>query len=289
MADQIIDSGSQGDEGKEIDYAAELEKLRVANKNLSTSVQKLEQKNQELVGEKRKYSKLERLLQAIDVDPNSEESDEALVAKLLARDSQAGNGKSLEGQPPGGSDAGDTSPESLDMKRQLRELQKKLADVEKKAQDAEAREKEAVEKRKRDYIELRVKEALTKHRCIQPNHLYRLKADIFRLSDDGETIIAGPEHDPRSLEDMVETLKDDPEFSMYFQGSGASGSGMLKGQTGLGGQSMQNPFRSDQYNGTNAALVFQRDQERAKRLILEARSAGKLDPRLKALVALAGV
>jgi hypothetical protein len=286
----IFMSGQQGDtnlpvEGQEdTDLEAKLQELRTKNAKLAEDVTKLQSHNDKVIGENRKATRIKKVLEAIDIDLEAENAEEVLLEKLsasLAAQSEAAQAAAAHGATPGA--PASVSPESLEMKSQLKLLQKKLVDMETRTKEAEKREAEANEKRKRDFVELRVKEALQKAGCIQPNHFYQLKSNVFRLSDDGETIIGGPEHDPRSLEDQIETLKDDQEFSMYFRGLGASGSGMSKGQNGFGGQSLKNPFRTDQLNVTEASTIFSKDPEKAKRLMLEARSAGKLDSRLAQL------
>ena len=263
------------------DLQAKIADLQNKIKLQSDSITKLTSKNDELIGENRKRTRIERLLKAIEIDPTSEEAEDLLVQKLSAALGEQADALKAAAKPPAqpSGDSGSVTPQDLDMKHQLAKLQKKLTDMEKKAQEAEEREKAAVEKRKRDYVELKVKEALQKAGCVQPSHFFKLQASAFRLSDDGETVIGGPEHDPRSLEDAIESFKDDNEWSMYFRGSGASGSGMVKGQGGFGGQSLKNPFRVDQLNVTEAARILSKDAEKGKRLILEARSAGKLDPK----------
>lgn len=259
-----------------------LEELKAKNEQLSASVSKLTGKNEELIGENRRWARIDRMLKAIDIDPSAENADELLLEKLSEGIEQKLESAKAASQAVSNSQAPTPTPTAadLELKGQLKALQKKLAEMERKAQEAEERERQAVEKRKRDYVELKVKEALQTAGCIQPNHFYKLRSDFFRLSDDGETVIGGPESDPRSLEDAIESFKDDQEFSMYFRGSGATGSGLAKGQGGFGGQSLKNPFRTDQLNVTEAASIFSKDPEKAKRLILEARSAGKLDPKL---------
>lgn len=271
-----ISEGGDGDEGGiSPELKKQLEELALKNKELSSSVSKLTAKNEELIGENRKRSRVDRILKALEIDPDAEDAENLLMEKL-----SAGLDKNLDqvkaaATPPGSPAPAASDPNTLEMKSQLSALQRKLAEMEKKAKEAEKREQEAIEKRKRDYIELKVKEALQKADCLQPAHLYRLQMGAFRLSDDGETVIGGTEADPRSLQDAVEALKDDPEWAMYFRGSGATGGGMAK-QGGFGGQSLKNPFRSDQLNLTEASNVLTKDRDRAKRLIIEARSAGKL-------------
>lgn len=276
--------GGEGDSsGDGDDLQRKLDELSRKNSELASSVSKLTSKNEELIGENRKRARIERILKTLEIDPTAEDAEDLLLKKLSEGIDQnlealKGAAASNPGQQP------TPSNESLELKSQLTALQKQLAKMEEKAKEAEKREQEAVEKRRRDYIELKVKEALQKADCIQPSHLFRLKSSDFRLSEDGETVIGGPQHDPRSLEDAVEAMKDDPEWGIYFRSSGATGSGMSKAPGSFGGQSLKNPFRSDQLNVTEASAIFSKDPEKGKRLMLEARNAGKLDPKLAQLL-----
>lgn len=259
-----------------------LDELAAKNVELTGSVGRLEAKREELLKETKRRKNLDRVLKAIDIDVDSDEAEAALLQKLSVGLEDKLEAAKLATTPSAPGAPAPTN-ESLEMKSQLKLMAKKLQAMEEEAKQAKVREQEAIEKRKRDLVELKVKEAFQKLGCIQPAHLYKLQSGAFRLSEDGETVIGGSEHDPRSLEDAIESLKDDQEFSMYFRGNGASGSGMAKGQGGFGGQSLKNPFRTDQLNVTEASVIFSKDPEKAKRLILEARSAGKLDPRLASL------
>lgn len=284
MTVQQGDNASPVEGQEDTDLEAKLVELRTKNAKLAEDVTKLQSHNDKVIGENRKATRIRKVLEAIDVDLEADNAEELLLEKLSAGlGAQAEAIQAAAAQSAASGTPAVVSPESLEMKSQLKSLQKQLLQMEARTKEAEKREAEANEKRKRDFVELRVKEALQKAGCIQPNHFYQLKNNAFRLSDDGETIIGGPEHDPRSLEDQIETFKDDQEFSMYFRGLGASGSGMSKGQNGFGGQSLKNPFRTDQLNVTEASTIFGKDPEKAKRLMLEARSAGKLDPRLAQL------
>lgn len=279
----LIPEGGEGDQNVDGELQKKLDELSRKNNELASSVSRLTSKNEELIGENRKRARIERILKSLEIDPSAEDAEDLLIKKL-----SDGIDKNLEAAKGGtGNQSGQgtiPSNESLELKSQLTVLQKQLSKMEEKAKEAERREQEAIEKRRKDYIELKVKEALQKANCIQPSHLFRLKASSFRLSEDGETVIGGSEHDPRSLEDAIEGLKDDPEWGIYFRGSGSTGSGMSKGPGSFGGQSLKNPFRIDQLNVTEASVIFKKDPEKGKRLMIEARNAGKLDPKFAALV-----
>jgi hypothetical protein len=56
-------------------------------------------------------------------------------------------------------------------------------------------------------------------------------------------------------------------------------------QPGNAVSSGRNPFNTDSLNRTDAAKIFQSEPEKAKRLMAEARSAGKLDSSLAKFLA----
>jgi hypothetical protein len=122
-----------------------------------------------------------------------------------------------------------------------------------------------------------VTDELAKAECRRPSHLFKLMKENFRLLDDESTVVYGPEHDPIALRDAVTRFRDDEEFSVYFAGSGATGSGMTTNR-GATTTYTNNPFSKDTLNVTKAAEIIQKDPEKAKRLANEARMTGKLDP-----------
>ena len=130
---------------------------------------------------------------------------------------------------------------------------------------------------------------LAKAGCRRPAHVFKLKKGEFHLSDDGGTVLCGPDYDPKTLTDLVETLKDDDEFDIYFSGSGATGSGVgtrgSQAGTAAGVHTGRNPFSTDALNRTEAARLYQKEPEKAKRLMAEARAAGKLDASLAKFLA----
>jgi hypothetical protein len=110
--------------------------------------------------------------------------------------------------------------------------------------------------------------------------LFKLKREDFRLLEDEETVVYGPQDDPVSLKDAVSKLREDDDYSIYFNGSGATGSGMAPSRAPAY-TSANNPFAVGSVNATLAAQMLNSGQkEKASRLFREARAAGKLDPRM---------
>jgi hypothetical protein len=163
------------------------------------------------------------------------------------------------------------------LKAQFTSLRKELADLRKVNESLENERNQEREKRRENKLERFVTDELSKVECRRPSHLYKLLKEKFRLLDDESTVVYGSEDDPVSLRDAVSRLREDEEFSVYFAGSGATGSGMTTNRSATPSYS-NNPFSKDSLNATKAAEILQKDPDKAKRLISEARIAGKLDP-----------
>ena len=260
----------------------ELEKLRQQNQNLSQSVQKLESKRTEALDEAKKLKRINKLLAAIGIDHDDEEAESLLAEKLLAIPSQQ------EEAPSEPAAKQESDPiQDAEVKRLRRQVQKLSED----AAAAEQAKNEAIAKNRADRIERVVVEALAKAGAANPSHAYRLMLSDQRfrvdLSEDGTSVIGGPDYDPKPLSDVVAAFRDDDSFSYMFAGTGISGSGIGSRANGngasSGGGSANNPFRQDSLNVTQAAMLYQSNPEKAKRLMAEARSVGKLDPKFNAL------
>ena len=152
-----------------------------------------------------------------------------------------------------------------------------MTDLRKTNEQLENERNQEREKRRESKLERFVTDELSKAECRRPSHLYKLMKEKFRLLDDESTVVFGSEDDPVSLRDAVTKLRDDEEFAVYFAGSGATGSGMTTTRAAATTYS-NNPFSKDSVNATKAAELLQKDPDKAKRLMNEARLAGKLDP-----------
>ena len=271
-------------EGQAIEDNPELEKLRQQNQNLTQSVQRLEAKRTEALDETKKLKRINKLLAAIGIDHDDEEAESLLAEKLLNVPAPQ---EETTTEPATAEPKADPIQEA-ELKRLRRQVQK-LADD---AAAAEAAKNEAIAKNRADKIERVVVEALAKAGAANPSHAYRLMTSDTRfrvdLSEDGTSVIGGPDYDPKPLSDVVAAFRDDDAFSYMFAGSGISGSGIGSrangsSASGGGGGTANNPFRLDSLNVTQAALLFQNNPEKARRLMAEARSVGKLDPKFNTL------
>lgn len=234
--------------------------------------EKLEGKREELLTEVKKLKRVDRALLAAGIDPTADDLEEQ-VAKLL-------NLQPIETKPELEKPPGQTADPVL--KAEIAKLTRQLEAMALKTEIAEKREQAAVAKQREDKIERLVVDALSKGKCQRPGHVFKLKKNEFRLSDDEETVLWGPDYDPKTLSDLADSLKNDDEFDIYFTGSGLSGSGLgtKNSQPGTAAGNGRNPFSTDSLNRTEAAKMHQREPEKAKRLMAEARSAGKLEPSL---------
>jgi hypothetical protein len=155
------------------------------------------------------------------------------------------------------------------LKRQNEEQKKMLHQI------TEERDKER-EQRRAARLEQKVMDELSKVDCRRANHLFKLERENFRLLEDEETVVYGSQDEPMGLREAISRLREDDEYSVYFNGSGASGSGLSATRT-IAYTSGNNPFASGSVNATQAAELFTKNPDKARRLMNEARAAGKLD------------
>lgn len=260
----------------------EIEKLKAQNQTLSQSVQKLEAKRTEALDETKKLKRIRKLLEAAGIDYEDEDAETLMAEKLLNIPS-ATAAELEEPEAPAESKA-DPIREA-----ELTRLRRTVQKLEKDAAAAEKAKDEAIAKNREDRIERVVVEALAKAGAANPSHAYRLMLGDQRyrvdLSDDGTTVLGGPDYDPKPLSEVVAAFRDDDAFSYMFAGSGMAGSGMGSRANGnaTGAPAGNNPFRTDSLNVTQAATLYQSNPIKAKQLMAEARSVGKLDPKFAAL------
>lgn len=274
------------------DYENEVAKLRSENARLSQSVSKLEDKRTEALDEAKKLKRINKLLAAIGIDHDDEEAESILAEKLLATPAPATKAEPDPLADTAESNAQPQQPQGDPIQEaELKRLKRQVQKLQEDAEAAERAKNEAIAKNRADRIERVVVEALSRAGAANPSHAYRLMQtdNRFRvdLSEDGTNVVGGPDYDPKPLMDVVAAFRDDDVFSYMFNGSGmsGSGSGSRAGSNGStsGTHSANNPFRTDSLNVTQAAICYQQNPEKAKRLMAEARSAGKLDPKFASL------
>jgi len=165
------------------------------------------------------------------------------------------------------------------LKAQLDTVQIQLATEKKEKEEEQRRNLERMKKEK--VLKAMMLAGVTKF----PEHLYKLTEDKYRIEGTGEDaeVVGGSEYEPVPLDTILGNLRDSEEYKSYFPGSGLTGSGMTANEQKTAAS--RNPFRTDNFNQTECAVLLSTDKARAKRLIGEAKAAGKLDPTMAKAVA----
>jgi hypothetical protein len=256
---------------------AVIEALKKQTNSIESETAKLKATNEGLIKDLKKKQSVDRFLKVAGVELSDDVDDDAIVelfktfkAQSQPQETQQATISAPQGQTP--SDAMDEA-----VKAQFTSLRKEISDLRKANEDLEKERNTEREKRRESKLERMVTDELAKAECRRPSHLFKLMKENFRLLDDESTVVYGPEHDPIALRDAVTRFRDDEEFSVYFAGSGATGSGMTTTR-GATTTYTNNPFSKDTLNVTKAAEIIQKDPDKAKRLANEARMTGKLDP-----------
>lgn len=282
-----------------------LEQALAAMKDLESRMNSLESENaklkatrQGLQADLKKKKAVDSFLKVAGIELSQDMTEEDIAEKIVSLrsaqsqgDDQGEQGDPLNPQfpsqqPPQGvqqvpqqqqgyqqpSDAVDAAIKAqiASLKRQNEEQKKMLQQI------TEERDKER-ERRRAARLEQKVMDELSKVDCRRPNHLYKLERENFRLLDDEETVVYGSQDEPIALRDAISRLREDDEYSVYFNGSGATGSGLSPART-IAYTSSNNPFAAGSANATQAAELFNKNPDKARRLMNEARAAGKLDP-----------
>lgn len=259
------------------DALALIQTLQQKADSLESESAKLKATKEGLLKDLKKKKTVDTFLKVAGIELTDDLDEEALAERIgsLARPKQ----EQKEPEAPPTKPQGQTPSEAVDeaLKAQFASLRKELADLRKTNEQLENERNQEREKRRESKLERFVTDELSKAECRRPSHLYKLMKEKFRLLDDESTVVYGSEDDPVALRDAVARLREDEEFAVYFAGSGATGSGVPPTRT-PGPSYSNNPFSKDSSNATKAAEILQKDPDKAKRLINEARIAGKLDP-----------
>lgn len=261
------------------DALALIQALQKKAGDLENESAKLKATKEGLLKDLKKKKTVDSFLKVAGIDLSDDLDEEAIADRIatLARKPESGTPEP-QGQPSVKPQA-QTPSEAMDeaLKAQFASLRKELSDLRKVNESLEQERNQEREKRRENKLERFVTDELSKIECRRPSHLYKLLKEKFRLLDDESTVVYGSEDDPVSLRDAAARLREDEEYAMYFAGSGATGSGMTTTRSSTPSYS-NNPFSKDSLNATKAAEILQKDPDKAKRLISEARIAGKLDP-----------
>lgn len=235
-----------------------------------------------------KRKSIEKIAKAAGIDLAADDADDRIAELLGSRqiENRAASTVTPPAQPPAApSDAAQVSaaqtPSSAvdeALRAKLTSMETQLLRMEEEVKK-ERREKEQERKaRQEEYKKSVVMQELDKAGCKRSAHVYVLRGKEFRILDDGETIVFGPEENPINVSDAISNIEQDDEYSIYFPGTVPSGSGLPSSRSSL--PVADNPFTKSGSNATRAAEIIARDRPLAKRLAQQARARGDLDPLL---------
>lgn len=259
------------------------EELQAKLQEAEAKVQALERARVGLMTDLQKKKSVERLAKAAGIDLSSENLEDQIADLLASRTT----GEAPVAQPQAQAVPQSTteqpqaagSPSSAveeAMRAQLASMQKQMDRLNEKLQQTEKEKQQERKARLEEYKKSVVVQELEKAGCKRPHHVYALQGNQFRLLDDGETVVYGPEENPVNVSDAVSNLEKDDEYSIYFPGIVASGSGLPTSRSSM--PVSDNPFMKSSANATKAAEIINRDKAYAQRLVQQARARNDLDP-----------
>jgi hypothetical protein len=257
---------------------AQIAELQKKANSVESENAKLKATKEGLMSDLKKKKAIDSFLKVAGIELSDDIDEEAIadrIASLRTVQEQQEPQSQSAAQVPQGQTPADAMNEAV--KAQFASLRKELDDLRKAKEQVEEERNLERQKRRESKLEQLVTDELAKAECRRPQHLFKLMKENFRLLEDESTVVYGTEQDPVALRDAVIRLRDDEEYSPYFMGSGATGSGMTTTRAATPSYT-NNPFASGSVNATKVAELMQKDPDKARRLMNEARLAGKLDP-----------
>ena len=236
-----------------------------------------------LFADLQKRKSVERLVKAAGIDLSSENLEDQ-VAELLAVKAAPESAGAPPATPvapaaaPGEAPAAGTPSTAVEeaMRAQLSSMQKQMNTLKEELQQEKKEKQQERKARLDEFKRSMVMQELEKAGCKRPAHVYALQGSKFRLLDDNETVVYGSEENPVNVSDAVSNLEKDDEYSIYFPGVLASGSGLPTSRSSM--PVSENPFTKSGANATKATEIINRDKSYAQRLVQQARARGDLDP-----------
>lgn len=266
-----------------------LEELQAKLEESEAKLQALERTKVGLLTDLQKRKSVERLAKAAGIDLSSENVEDQIAELLAPKAPSEPSAPAATSNQPTGEPAPSGTPSSAveeAMRAQLASMQKQMDRLNEKLQQTEKEKQQERKARLDEYKKSVVVQELEKAGCKRPHHVYALQGNQFRLLDDGETVVYGPEENPVNVSDAVSNLEKDEEYSIYFPGIVASGSGLPTSRSSM--PVNDNPFMKSTANATKAAEIINRDKAYAQRLVQQARARGDLDPILARAVNYSG-
>lgn len=258
------------------------EELQAKLQESEAKLQALERAKIGLQADLVKRKSVERLAKAAGIDLSADDIEDQVAALLAAKAASASSAPAGAPQPPtpqpGEPQPSGTPSSAVEeaMRAQLASMQKQMDRLNEKLQQTEKEKQQERKARLEEFKRSVVLQELEKAGCKRPAHVYALQGSNFRLLDDNETVVYGPEENPVNVSDAVSNLEKDDEYSIYFPGVVASGSGLPTSRSSM--PVTDNPFTKSGGNATRAAEIIQRDKSYAQRLVQQARARGDVDP-----------
>lgn len=236
-----------------------------------------------LFADLQKRKSIERLVKAVGIDLSGDNVEdqvaELLAARTVSDPAGAPSGAAADPASVPGAPAAPGTPSSAveeAMRAQMSSMQKQMDKLADKLQQTEKEKQQERRARLDEFKRSVVMQELEKAGCKRPSHVYALQGSQFRLLDDNETVVYGSEENPVNVSDAVSNLEKDDEYSIYFPGVVASGSGLPTSRSSM--PVNDNPFMKSTANATKATEIINRDKAYAQRLVQQARARGDLDP-----------
>lgn len=260
-----------------------VEELQAKLGESEAKLQALERTKTGLLTDLQKRKGVERLVRAAGIDLSSENVEDQIAELLAAKAAPETAVPPLAAPVAPVTASGETQAVATPstaveeaMRAQLASMQKQMDKLNDKLQQTEKEKQQERKARLDEFKRSIVMQELEKAGCKRPAHVYALQGSQFRLLDDNETVVYGSEESPVNVSDAVSNLEKDDEYSIYFPGVVASGSGLPTSRSSM--PVNDNPFTKSGANATKAAEIINRDKSYAQRLVQQARARGDVDP-----------
>ena len=260
-----------------------VEELQAKLGESEAKLQALERTKTGLLTDLQKRKGVERLVRAAGIDQSSENVEDQIAELLAAKAAPETAVPPLAAPVAPVTASGETQAVATPstaveeaMRAQLASMQKQMDKPNDKLQQTEKEKQQERKARLDEFKRSIVMQELEKAGCKRPAHVYALQGSQFRLLDDNETVVYGSEESPVNVSDAVSNLEKDDEYSIYFPGVVASGSGLPTSRSSM--PVNDNPFTKSGANATKAAEIINRDKSYAQRLVQQARARGDVDP-----------
>jgi hypothetical protein len=262
---------------------ARLQETEARLQESQTKLEALERTKTGLLNDLTKRKSVERLVRAAGIDLEADNLEDQ-VAEILSKRSAPPEPPAAPPAPPA---AGGLPPEppannnEEAMKARLATMERMLEKVTNQLHQTEQEKQQERTARLEEYQRSVVVQELEKVGCKRPHHLYELQKKNFRIlegSDGTHEVVYGPEENPVNVAGAVSDFEKDDEYSIYFPGVVASGSGLPTSRSSMPASS--NPFTKTGSNGTEASRIMASDMALARKLAREARGRGDFDPML---------